>query len=81
MPIENLIKTLGRDVEIIKNGKVTRTKAKINTNNTIDFLPNEELRSGDIIKTVDTEDKYTITRVNPIKDGRGKVSHIVVIVK
>ena len=82
MPIENLIKTLGRDVEIIKDGNVIRTtKAKINNNNTMDFLPNEDLHSGDIVKTIDTENEYTIMRVNPIKDGRGKTSHIVVLVE
>ena len=82
MPINNLIKILGRDVEIIKNGEVIKTtKAKINNNNTMDFLPDEKLSSGYIIKTVDTEDEYTIMRVNPIKDGRGKVNHIQVMVR
>lgn len=82
MSIENLIKTVGRDVDIIKNGKTkATTKAKINDNNTIDFLPNINVRNGDIIKTIDTEDEYTVLKVNPIKNGRGKISHIVVNVK
>lgn len=80
MPIEDLIRTLGRDVEIIRNGEVIRTtKGKIN-NNTIDFLPDENLINGDIIKTIDTQDEYTIRRVNPTKNGSGKINHITVLV-
>jgi hypothetical protein len=82
MPIEQLIKRVGRDVKIIRDGTtMTITKAKINTNNTMDLFSNEQIRSGDIVLIMDTNSKYTVMNVNPQKDESGKTSHIMLHVQ
>jgi len=80
MPIENIINKQGRDVEILRNGEIITTTKAMFSKNRFNFKATESIKIGDTIRTIDTTKEYTVMDINPIKDGRGKLSHYQVII-